>query len=238
MYGQDCEHHRRHLPSYPDRAHPPYSFSNSNAQDPTYSAQYGGPVHALLGSQPTTALLPASAPTPRPQALSVPAPAPAPASGFAPGFAPAPAPAPYPDRAYPFPTSNAQDPSCMHSGARGSFVVPPKSPCVSRKDVRNRRASEEAAQGVSKVLTWPGIADELAPDGTFIQSKYRGLSRCRASLYDPSHTHTPGCRNWQVRIYVNGGSKYLGTFRDEVEAALAYDMEARLHGKRTNILNR
>ena len=51
-------------------------------------------------------------------------------------------------------------------------------------------------------------------------SKYKGVSRIRTS------------KNWRSQIWVNKTLKYLGSFSSEVEAAKAYNNEARrYHGK-------
>ena len=41
-------------------------------------------------------------------------------------------------------------------------------------------------------------------------------------------------RKWQVQFTVHGKNKHFGYFNDEVEAARAYDDEARKHGKPLN----
>jgi hypothetical protein len=49
---------------------------------------------------------------------------------------------------------------------------------------------------------------------------------------------TPARTAWYAQISVDGRGRYLGAFLDEVDAALAYDIEARKSGKPTNFPDR
>lgn len=44
-------------------------------------------------------------------------------------------------------------------------------------------------------------------------------------------------RKWQVRMYINGKRRLIGNFKDEIEAAKAYDNAAGKHRKEFAILN-
>jgi hypothetical protein len=66
--------------------------------------------------------------------------------------------------------------------------------------------------------------------------------RSPLSLLSPPFVAPPGVtrvdHRFHVRLYLPGGEcKCLGSFRDEVEAALAYDGAAREHGLPTSKLN-
>ena len=69
-------------------------------------------------------------------------------------------------------------------------------------------------------------------------SNYKGVTLERAKASDrPLAGNEPTKGRWRAQITINGKIKYINSFSDEIEAAKAYDKEAKEIGKGFECLN-